>query len=537
MAAPQAGRLLSQEPAAHVVGNSFVQQYYNVLHLSPHLVQHFYTDKSKLTRAEAGESGNVDSAESQQEIHDKILSIDFGTLKAEIKTVDSQHSLSGGVIVMVTGSLTTKDAGKRNFAQSFFLAPQEKGYYVLNDIFRYLDGEPPVIKAHAAPTTNGILEPALEPSEDEVAVDIEEAGVAEAHVTEPEEIADEPVQVEGDLEGEDEVEAVEEEADIIPVVEESLPPPELPVLAPSPPEEPKAEEKKSYASILRVAREIAMAPPSPLPVALDKPRPASGEVVNAITAPAQAQSSATPSPASARAPVAPEPVEEPLPEVTEQDARSVFVKNLPLNVTSEELEQAFAKFGVVKFANIKNQKPGAGTGSCYAFVEFTEPAAAIAAIQASPVYINGRAAHIEEKKPLNTRPRNRGGLGGGRGQDRPMYRGGDRGRGPYGNRGGRGANTGDRDGSNRGRGIVGLGGGRGGTGATPGTTAVPGVGGDSSRIGAGERRPGSGDGVQGDRGGTRQPRRAGGSQAPGRGGGVPSSIAPSSRPATTAAPA
>jgi hypothetical protein len=47
----------------------------------------------------------------------------------------------GGVLVLVTGSLSTKSNEKRNFVQSFFLAPQEKGYFVLNDIFRYLDVE------------------------------------------------------------------------------------------------------------------------------------------------------------------------------------------------------------------------------------------------------------------------------------------------------------------------------------------------------------------------------------------------------------
>lgn len=69
------------------------------------------------------------------------MSSDYSELKAEIKTVDSQDSHGGGVLVLVTGSLSTKSNEKRNFVQSFFLAPQEKGYFVLNDIFRYLDVE------------------------------------------------------------------------------------------------------------------------------------------------------------------------------------------------------------------------------------------------------------------------------------------------------------------------------------------------------------------------------------------------------------
>ena len=58
--------------------------------------------------------------------------------RAEIKGVDAQDSLCGGVTVLVTGHLTGKDDVCREFVQSFFLAPQEKGYFVLNDILRYV---------------------------------------------------------------------------------------------------------------------------------------------------------------------------------------------------------------------------------------------------------------------------------------------------------------------------------------------------------------------------------------------------------------
>ena len=41
---------------------------------------------------------------------------------------------------MVSGSVKIKDFnGRREFVQTFFLAPQEKGYFVLNDIFQFID--------------------------------------------------------------------------------------------------------------------------------------------------------------------------------------------------------------------------------------------------------------------------------------------------------------------------------------------------------------------------------------------------------------
>lgn len=65
--------------------------------------------------------------------------MDYKNYKAEIKTADAQDSHQEGVIVLVTGCLTGTDNVRRKFTQTFFLAPQEKGYFVLNDIFRYVE--------------------------------------------------------------------------------------------------------------------------------------------------------------------------------------------------------------------------------------------------------------------------------------------------------------------------------------------------------------------------------------------------------------
>lgn len=69
-----------------------------------------------------------------------MMSLNFTEI--EIKTIHSLASWNGGVLVMVSGSVQTKDFnGRRKFVQTFFLAPQEKGYFVLNDIFHFLDIE------------------------------------------------------------------------------------------------------------------------------------------------------------------------------------------------------------------------------------------------------------------------------------------------------------------------------------------------------------------------------------------------------------
>ncbi|KAL4561180.1 hypothetical protein LXL04_033343 [Taraxacum kok-saghyz] len=61
----------------------------------------------------------------------------------EIKSVHALESWDSGVLVLVSGSVHRKDFnGRRMFVQTFFLAPQEKGYFVLNDIFNFIDDQP-----------------------------------------------------------------------------------------------------------------------------------------------------------------------------------------------------------------------------------------------------------------------------------------------------------------------------------------------------------------------------------------------------------
>lgn len=75
-----------------------------------------------------------------QQIHGLIMALNYTGI--EIRSAHSLESWNAGVLVMVSGSVQLKDfTTRRKFAQTFFLAPQEKGYFVLNDIFQFLDDE------------------------------------------------------------------------------------------------------------------------------------------------------------------------------------------------------------------------------------------------------------------------------------------------------------------------------------------------------------------------------------------------------------
>jgi predicted secreted protein len=264
--------------AANVVGNAFVSQYYNVLHQSPLVVHRFYTDASHLTRAEAGPDGVVDTVVTQDEIHKKVMSVDYSDFKAEIKTVDSQESLMGGVLVMVNGSLSSESTGKRNFTQSFFLAPQEKGYFVLNDIFRYLE-EPSLVSKPALSLPNDLPETPIAPYVSEpafdgyVVVDMESREATLSPAAEVEARVEEKVDLSEQLDAleVDEEDLPEDPAQVeipLPNSEESasLPVQTAPSTASLPAEDDTTSSgekpKVSYASILRLRNEGGPVPPT-----------------------------------------------------------------------------------------------------------------------------------------------------------------------------------------------------------------------------------------------------------------------------------
>lgn len=76
-----------------------------------------------------------------QGIREELDTLSFGNfVSAKITSYHTQESHNGGFVVLVTGWFTLKDALKRKFTQTFFLAPQENGYFVLNDILRFDNG-------------------------------------------------------------------------------------------------------------------------------------------------------------------------------------------------------------------------------------------------------------------------------------------------------------------------------------------------------------------------------------------------------------
>ncbi|BAT85569.1 hypothetical protein VIGAN_04313100, partial [Vigna angularis var. angularis] len=124
----------------------------------------------------------------------------------------------------------------------------------------------------------------------------------------------------------------------------------------------------------------------------------------------------------------------------EGEVTSVYVRNLPANVTEAEIDQEFKNFGRIKtdgiFIRVRKE-----IGVCYAFVEFEDIIGVQNALQASPIQLAGRQVYIEERRP-NSGSAVRGGR---RGRGRGSYQA-DAPRGRFGARNmGRGSNLDNSD--------------------------------------------------------------------------------------------
>ncbi|XP_073263388.1 nuclear transport factor 2 isoform X2 [Populus alba] len=387
-------------PAADVVGNAFAHQYYHILQQSPDLVHRFYQDGSKFGRP--GEDGAMSTTTTMNAINEKILSLGYGQVRAEIVTVDSQESYKGGVLVLVTGYLNGNDNLRQKFTQSFFLAPQDKGYFVLNDVFRYVD-DPTHQNENQEPASN--FEAPLAPDQDtshtqethisEPTVALSEEVIG-GEVYNPSESGDVSVEVEEEERGDVSVEEEEEEEPMPEVVDEI--PPDSQLVADSQvvvESSAKIEDtpKKSYASVVKVQKEYTAPFSSPTPSPLRSAPKIQEQVTAAVSQPPAAESHVSSSNTFENGNAQ-----------ESEEGPSIYVKGLPLDATPTLLENEFKKFGPIRNGGVqvRFQK-----GFCFGFVEFEVASAVQSALEASPVMINGFRVVVEEKRSTS-RGKNRG---------------------------------------------------------------------------------------------------------------------------------
>lgn len=142
----------------------FVERYYTTLSGNPEKLYMFYNKRSQFVSGQ--ETDKVAVCVGQRAINDRIKALDFEDCKVRVTNVDSQAS-DANIVIQVIGEMSNKGQPHRKFVQTFVLAAQTNGYFVLNDIFRYLieeeDDEEPEAAAEPAPATEDVQQaPAAE---------------------------------------------------------------------------------------------------------------------------------------------------------------------------------------------------------------------------------------------------------------------------------------------------------------------------------------------------------------------------------------
>ncbi|CAN8312164.1 unnamed protein product [Cochlearia groenlandica] len=343
----------------NIVGNAFVQRYYNHLYESPAEVHRFYLEDSVIGRP--GSDGEMVSVKSLKAINEQIMSFDYVNSKIQILTADSQASHENGIVTLVTGLLTVKSGERMSFSQSFFLVPKSGSYYVLNDLFRYVSDE--------------IVEP-------------------EAIEKEAEETSPQVVQTK--------VTVLAEPANE--VVETLTIPTQQPV-AKQTTETAVKQPERAIANGHTKTREEKVV--NDISNGVDAPKKSFALIVQSL-----AQDGAT---FKAKAsPAKPKPVKKPS-SVPEQKApgpvsaqiidksaedNTIFVANLPMDATPEQLNEVFKGFGAIKKDCIQVRSYRL-KGNCFGFVTYESAEAVKLVLQAHKelaIRIGNRRVSIEVKR-------------------------------------------------------------------------------------------------------------------------------------------
>jgi RNA recognition motif-containing protein len=98
--------------------------------------------------------------------------------------------------------------------------------------------------------------------------------------------------------------------------------------------------------------------------------------------------------------------------------KRLYVGNLSYNVSNEQLEELFAQYGSVAFAQVVQDRD-TGRSKGFGFVEMSSDSEAQAAINGlHEQQLDGRPLTVNEARPKEQRPGGGGGGGGGYGRGR-----------------------------------------------------------------------------------------------------------------------
>ncbi|KAE8802756.1 putative G3BP-like protein [Hordeum vulgare] len=393
---------IAGHPYAFEVGSYFLAGYYSVLASTPELARQFYTDGSTVVRVDC-QTMESQFGETAEEINDILMSMNVE--KVEIKTANFLQSWAGAITLLVTGLVQLKGyPSRKRFSQSIILAPQIKpdGFYVDSDIFQLICDEYdehyqvadygyanqfPQMVAHntMTETASDYVSEELELKGFAAPADSDERGngiIYENHEMQQQDPLEFESAINGETHFDDPAPSLPSSTDI--KQDASLAPPHPPS-PPTPEEEPVGEPpKQTYASVLRANAGHQVMHSTQVNRAM--PGTAESQLVGQ-TQPVSVQEKSN---LDTRQDVS-------VPE-DEEEFLSVYVGNLSPATSVFDLEKVFQAFGKIKpdGVAIRSRKEA---GVFFGFVEYENMSGIQNALDASPIELNGRLVHVEERRP------------------------------------------------------------------------------------------------------------------------------------------
>lgn len=311
--------------------------------------------------------------------------------------VDSQSSYDN-IVVQVIGEMSNKNQPHHKFVQTFILATQPNGYFVLNDIFRYLsadedeivEDEPVVEEVSASEQAPGEAAPITTPARVDENVNTESAAeqvdeklhaaaeepsqpVEEVNGTEPSVADAEEPEAEPEAEAEAEPEAApaaeehaEEPAPTPAVAEEdpgeseaqeteteSAPAPSAPTASDAPP------AKKTWASMVGIRAPVVPVVPQTQAPAATPAQPKARAVTTSSTPPPKTADTA--SNADTSTPTSQNGWQE-AGKKTKQQAKAqegivhAYIKNVNEKIDARVLREELEKYGKLKYYDVSRPK-------------------------------------------------------------------------------------------------------------------------------------------------------------------------------------
>lgn len=393
-----------QKPDPREVGWLFVEQYYTTLSKTPEKIHLFYSKRSQMVHGMEAEKvlpavgGKVSFLRQAQKgsantpcqaISEKIKELDIQDCKVRVLNVDSQSSFQN-IVVQVIGEISNKSEPHNKFVQTFVLAEQPGGYFVLNDIFRYLNNDDNEIvddtvepefsteEMTAEPTAEE--EDTMETATSDVAVEAIDAKLEESELNEQE--AEESATPDAETR-EDQfstsAETVETSKDLLEqpsadILAEEKPAEPEPTPSQSPPraatptpavEAPPA--KKTWANMVGTKAPTLPAMPAPPPAVPSQPR-AYRSSQPAAPAKLPTESGATPIPSPAPASTSPtesngwqnvdntKKQSKPQSKAASDQITLAYIKNVNEKVDARILREVLERYGELKYFDVSRPR-------------------------------------------------------------------------------------------------------------------------------------------------------------------------------------